>query len=178
MSSQRLTLALKDEIRKKMVDYAYKAKIEEAKILVGQAIYNELATPQALSLPPSLMADGWIAVMADVAYRVKETLNDYASYDYIKLPKPIPVKVVGNADPVICLTDEGPMVDVVKNLRFIEGQKNALEDDIRSALASVGTVKQLLEVLPEAADFVPDSNKPMALVDTTTLARIRAQLSK
>lgn len=184
MATQRLSQSDKRKIARQMTAYAFDRRIEDAEALVGTCLYEARMVGERTVLPPSLLKDGWIptAETADIRVQHKDWGNEtYASYN-IKFPKPLPVKVTESArysgtvyaTVRLDLDNQSPEAMAARALRALGKKRETYESEVASVLNSVQTVKQLLELLPEAKDFLPEAKAEVhALVDSALLARVK-----
>jgi Nucleotide modification associated domain 5 len=171
--SERLSKAVKNEIIEKMVDYAFKSRLEEADALLVACCVEALETPQVLSLPPSLVRDGWIRSSGSLQILLRNRNGAVIESDYgLSLSKSIPYREEYYHAVNI---EEGsglPIEKAWKARRDLKTEHSALKADLRSVMDAVSTVKRLVELLPAAKDFLPDSQKISALVPTQVIGRV------
>lgn len=78
--------------------------------------------------------------------------------------------------------DNKPIADALAKLQTdqdaLKANESKLRADIRGLVASVNTDKQLLEVWPEAAPFIPKQNKPQAKALAIQPDQLNAVLKK
>ncbi len=179
----RLSNRARDEIARRMTAYAFNARLEEAQALVGQCVYEQLMTPARKAIPETFLKDGWIA-SAEMAAVVFYYGPEIYAYDnvHVKLPGRVPARVdefcrgysTDTIDLKVHFGDKSPLAQALAAKRDLEAERFVYKDDVLSVCASCTTVKQLLETLPEAKDFLPEEvGASHALVDQALLKRVK-----
>jgi hypothetical protein len=167
----------------KMREYTFGAKLAEAEVLLRKVVFEYFRTPDRLSLPPSIIADGWCNMIDEVELYRKYANDSSTHLRSVKLESPLPARaseifygtdlhlIVDNDDP-------SPLRSALANIEKIETEQRAFGNTLNAILISVSTVEKLCELVPEAKDFVLSESKPMSLVPVEQINALRAALQR
>jgi len=175
-----LTKQIKNDVRERMLSYAFDNKLDESKRLLAQALYEKVAVGPRMALPSFLITDNWVDTDDSVLIRCYHTRSEvgrtYGLREWFKMSAEVPVKQV-DGTLTYDIFDDAPDDPVYKAYTYhnqINTQRQELDGKLRNILDAVRTDRQLLEMLPEAKDFLPQTERTVAaLVPLQTLNEIR-----
>lgn len=175
----KLTKGMKSTIINKMENYAFKQRLVDAQGYLAQLCYERLMTPQRVALPEFLIKDGWIKTTTSCRIEVYERTNRIDA-EYVTLPKAIPTKTphYNNEEIRLDAGTEDTIAMALKAYNIIEREKGILTAKLEDILAACNTDKQLVELLPEAVDFIPDVVRVNALVPADKIMQVRSYFTK
>jgi len=180
----RLTIARKDEIIRKVIDFRLKeqreqleemkAELKEFRVGLGELRYQHAFDPEDFKIIQSL-PDGWLVTTQDVW--VKYPDGSQQRWDFNEY-RPVPYKWQYGRDAVRKIPANCPVLKEEKRERELEKVvnvfSNAINDtifeirtELRKILNSVTTVKKLLTVWPEGKQFMPEEAQTMAIAVQT-----------
>ena len=175
--SDRLTQEMRKDIISRMVNYAFKSKLADAKALVEAAALEVVETPQTLSLPPSLVKDGWIKSDNSILIEFLDSrgkIVNSSRYGF-ELTKRVPIKAEAYHHSISAKADmKSPLYKAYLSYDRLKDERTELADSLKSILSSVSTTRKLLEILPAAKDFIPELMEARSLVAIETINKVSA----
>lgn len=157
MSSVRLTKTMRQRIAEKAIEHGFSARFEELKKeqhAIADAIYNETYSEEIqekmAALPEGFLPEGsnfWVHVGESThCFDVGEDRRKADSIERLVLPARSKLA--------------GRIADYHRKLRKLKEEKRRVSSEVEAVLKSARTVRQLLEIWPEAEKFIDDSIKP------------------
>lgn len=159
--SRRLTVTLRDRIVENVLRHRFQKEEQAEKAThheLGIAVYNAMFPADVRSKMAALPLEFF-----PVTDRL--TLRDYAESGHqvvteVKLPHHLPISNIMECSYYIDGYGHYPEVQALREALHLEEEAENLKEKVRfevqNMVASVNTVKRLLEIWPEVEPFIPD----------------------